>query len=155
MVSNDPDAAQWFPSMRIVGDATPGLGPLAGIATALRAANGAAVLVIAWDMPFVTAPLMRGMRAVGELASAAVIPSHGPAHIHEPLCAYYPASALDVCEQLLAAGERRASALRDALPAVTTIPERVLLEHGEPDRLFLSVDSPQQLEEIGGTLPEM
>lgn len=153
VISNDSHARLWFPSMYIVADETPGLGPLAGIATALRAADGAAILVIAWDMPFVTAPLMRGMRAVGELASAAVIPSHGAGPIHEPLCAYYPANTLGVCEQLLAAGERRALALRDALPGVMTIPERVLLEHGAPDRLFLSVDSPEQLEALGGILP--
>lgn len=155
VVSNAANAVDWFPTMRIVADTTPGLGPLGGIASALRAANGAAILVLAWDMPFVTAPLMRGMRAIGEIASAAVIPSHGEGHIDEPLCAYYPASTLAVCEQLLAAGERRASALRDTLPAVMTIPQRVLLDHGEPDHLFLSVDSPGQLEAIGGTLPEM
>src|SRR5205085_224220 len=151
----DPNASHWFPSMRIVADETPGMGPLAGIATALRAANGAAILVIAWDMPFVTAPLMRGMRAVGELASAAVIPSHGEGQIDEPLCAYYPSSTLAVVEQLLAEGERRAGVLREALPAVVAIPERVLVEHGEPERLFLSVDSPEQLEALGGMMPQL
>ena len=155
VVSNDPMARDWFPSMRIIADAVPGLGPLAGIETALRAADGAAVIVIAWDMPFVPVPLLRGMRALGEVGAAAVVPAHGESPIHESLCAYYAADALAVCTSLVAAGERRAGALREALPTAVTIPERVLVEHGDPARLFLSVDSPEQLEALGGEFPRM
>jgi hypothetical protein len=34
-----------------------------------------------------------------------------------------------------------------------TIPERVLAEHGEPTKVFLSVDTPEQLEQLGGEMP--
>lgn len=153
VVSNDPAAAQWFPALTVVGDAEPGLGPLAGIATGLRAAAGAAVVVLAWDMPFVTAPLLRGMRALGELDGAAVIPVHSAGQIAEPLCAYYPPHALETCLRLLEAGERRAGALVEALPLTVSIPERLLVEHGDLERLFMSVDSPEQLAAIGGEMP--
>lgn len=153
VVSNDPSAATWFPGIPVVADAMSGLGPLAGIETALRAADGAAVIVVAWDMPFITAPLLRGMRALGETGAAAVVPSHGDPPVFEALCAYYSAEALPVCTALLARGERRAGALVDALPSAATIPQRVLVEHGEPERLFLSVDSVAQLEELGGEMP--
>ena len=155
VVSNDANAPRWFPALRIVSDDVPGLGPLAGIETALRAADGAAVIVIAWDMPFVTTPLLRGMRARGEAGAAAVVPAHGDPVIFESLCAYYAPEALVTCASLLAAGERRAGALREALPSATTIPERVLVEHGDPGRLFTSVDSPNQLDALGGELPRM
>jgi molybdopterin-guanine dinucleotide biosynthesis protein A len=155
VVSNDAKAEEWFPGIPVVADAMPGLGPLAGIETALRAADGAAVIVVAWDMPFITAPLLRGMRALGEIGAAAVVPSHGDPPVLEALCAYYAAEALPVCSHLLAGGERRAGALTDALPSAVTIPERVLVEHGELDRLFLSVDSIAQLEALGGTMPRM
>lgn len=155
VVSNDSSATEWFPSLRVVADAVPGLGPLAGIATALRAAAGSAVMVVAWDMPFVPTPLLRGMRALGEIGAAAVVPVHGEPPLLEPLCAYYGAEALPVCERLLADGERRAHALFHALPSAVLIPERLLVEHGDPARLFLSVDSPEQLAALAGAMPRL
>jgi molybdenum cofactor guanylyltransferase len=153
VVSNDPLADDWFPKLRVVEDETPGLGPLAGLETALRAAKGGAVIVVAWDMPFITAPLLRGMRALGELGAAAVVPVHGSPPVPEALCAYYAPEALDVCRELLARGERRASALWEALPTATSIPERLLEQHGDPERVFLSVDTPEKLQALGGEMP--
>ncbi|HEX9485371.1 MAG TPA: molybdenum cofactor guanylyltransferase [Gemmatimonadaceae bacterium] len=153
VVANDPDAQSWFPTMRVVADAVPGLGPLAGIETALRAANGAAVLVVAWDMPFVPAPLLRGMRALGDTGAEAVAPVHDDPPMIESLCAYYAASALPACSELLARGERRAWSLFAQLPSALAVPERVLVEHGVPERIFFSVDEPEELEELGGELP--
>lgn len=155
VVSNDPSAEQWFPSLPVVADAVPGLGPLAGIETALRAAAGFSVMVVAWDMPFVTTPLLRGMRAVGEIGAAAVVPAHGEPPVLEALCAYYAPEALPVCSRLLADGERRAHALFSALQSAVMIPERVLAEHGDPERLFLSVDSQEQLEALAGAMPRL
>ncbi len=81
IVSNDARAAEWFPGSHIVPDREPGLGPLAGLETALTAAAGASVIVVAWDMPFVETPLLRGMRALCELGADAVVPEHGtPLH---------------------------------------------------------------------------
>ncbi|MEO8619857.1 MAG: molybdenum cofactor guanylyltransferase [bacterium] len=155
VVSNDPDAERWFPGLQVAADAVTGLGPLAGIETALRAAEGAAVLVVAWDMPFVTTPLLRGMRALGDIGAAAVVPAHGDPPVLEALCAYYAPEALPVCSRLLAEEERRAHALYGALPGAMTIPERVLAEHGDPERLFLSVDSQEQLEALAGVMPRL
>jgi molybdopterin-guanine dinucleotide biosynthesis protein A len=154
VVANDPRAAEWFPGLRIVADDQPGMGPLAGLATALRAAHGASVLVVAWDMPFVPAPLLRGMRARGEAGASAVVPVHGAPPHAEPLCAYYAADALATCLDLLARGERRAAALTESLEKVVTIPEVVLAEHGDPSRIFTSVDSLAELERLGGSMGE-
>ncbi|MEP6991814.1 MAG: molybdenum cofactor guanylyltransferase [bacterium] len=155
VVSNDARAASWFPAHRVVADEAPSLGPLAGLETALRAAAGAAIIVVAWDMPFVTTPLLRGMRALGEIGAEAVAPAHGSTPQVEPLCAYYSPAALSVAMELLAAGERRALALFEALPRAMTIPERLLQEHGDPARLFLSVDTQEQLEALAGVMPRL
>lgn len=155
VVSNDARAAEWFPAVPVVADAEPGLGPLAGIETALRAANGASILVVAWDMPFVTTPLLRGMRALGEIGAAAVVPSHGDPPVLEALCAYYASHALDACTRLLAEGERRAHALCGVLPSSIVIPERVLEEFGDPPQLFLSVDSQEQLDALADVIPRL
>ncbi len=155
VVSNEDDARDWFPSLPVFADVQRGLGPLAGIETALRAAAGASVLIVAWDMPFVTTPLLRGMRALGEIGSSAVVPEHGDPPVLEPLCAYYAANTLDLCSTLLERGERSARALADALPSAIRIPERVLVEHGDPDRLFLSVDTQEELEALAGMMPRL
>jgi molybdopterin-guanine dinucleotide biosynthesis protein A len=142
VVSNDPEADDWFPKLRVVPDDEPGLGPLAGIETGLIAAKDAPVVIVAWDMPFVSAPLLRGMRALGELGADAVVPVHGAGEIVEALCAWYSAAARPVVRELLAHGERRAAALR------------VLEQHGETmEKLFMSIDSPEQLAAIGGSFP--
>ncbi len=155
VVSNDARAPQWFPALPVVADSLPGLGPLAGIETALRAAAGNSVVIVAWDMPFVTTPLLRGMRALGEIGPPAVVPVHGDPPVAESLCAFYSADALPVCTALLAAGERRAGALFEALADARSIPHHILAEHGEPEKLFFSVDGPDALDDIGGTMPRL
>ncbi len=151
VASNDARAAEWFPGLRVVADEVPGLGPLGGLLTALRAAEGRAVLVVAWDMPFVPAPLLRGMRARGEIGAEVVMPVHGDPSVAEPLCAYYAAEALACCEALVARGERRAAALAESMPGLVTIGGAVLEAHGEPARLFTSVDTLAALVALGGT----
>ena len=79
VVANDARAPFWFPGMRIVRDSEEGLGPLHGLRTALVAAKGDPLIVVAWDMPFVTAALLRHLRALGETGMSAVIPDAGRA----------------------------------------------------------------------------
>jgi molybdopterin-guanine dinucleotide biosynthesis protein A len=152
VVANDPRAAGWFERERIVADERPGLGPLAGIATALAAARGAAVVVVAWDMPFVTGALLAEIRRLGERGAPAVVPVHGTEGWAEPLCAYYAPSTLVTCRALLAAGARRAGALFDALPGARRMDAAALEAFGDPARLFASVDTPEALAAMGGRL---
>ncbi|HUQ45666.1 MAG TPA: molybdenum cofactor guanylyltransferase [Gemmatimonadaceae bacterium] len=152
VIANDPEAAVWFPGERLVADDAPGLGPLAGLASALRACEGAPALVVAWDMPFVTAELLRELCWRGEAGAIAVVPVHGVDAWSEPLCAWYAPGCLDVCLALLAAGARRAGALFDALPGAETIGDTDLASLGDPAHLFTSVDTPGLLAELGGTL---
>ena len=152
VVANDPDAGAWFPDHRVAADDAPGVGPLNGIATALAAADGAAVLVVAWDMPFVTPELLLELRRRGEAGASAVVPVHGAGSRVEPLCAWYAPSALPVCRALLHDGTRRAGALPDALPHVDRIGDAELAPFGAPARLFTSVDTPDHLAALGGTI---
>lgn len=152
IVANDRAAAEWFRGERVVADETPGLGPLGGLTTALRAADGAPVLVVAWDMPFVTGGLLRELSRRAEGGAAAVVPVHGPERWAEPLCAWYAAEALATSRALLEAGARRAGALFDALPGAAVMGDAELAPFGDPARLFTSVDTPRLLAELGGTL---
>lgn len=152
IVANDSAAPRWFAGARIIADETPGLGPLAGIATALHAAGGAAVLVVAWDMPFVTPALLGELRARGERGASAVVPVHGESARVEPLCAWYGGESLAPCRKLLDAGERRAVALFEALTDAVAMGDDELARLGDASRLFTSVDTPERLAELGGTL---
>jgi molybdopterin-guanine dinucleotide biosynthesis protein A len=152
VVANDPRAGSWFAGERVVADEIPSLGPLGGLATALGATEGASVLVVAWDMPFVTGALLRALRRLGESAGVAAAPMHGAARWIEPLCAYYPPEALSACRTLLHDGERRAAALLEVLPGVRVMDDEALAPFGDPARLFDSVDSPEDLAALGGEI---
>ena len=145
VVANDPRAAEWFRGRVVVADDRVGLGPLAGLGTALAAANGDAVLVVAWDMPFVTGHLLQALHALGAGSVQAVVPFHGPSAQLEPLCAWYAASALEPCRALLDTGERRARALAAVLPGTRLFTDAELAPFGQPEHLFASVDSPDDL----------
>jgi molybdopterin-guanine dinucleotide biosynthesis protein A len=157
VVANDARAAHWFPGVRIVQDEQIGLGPLAGLCAALRAADGAAIVVVAWDMPFVSSALLNALRAIGESGASAVAPL-GPADTflarREPLCAYYAGRTLQTCERLLERGERRAAALFDALPDAVSLEGAALAELGDPHHLLCSVDTAEELAALGGRLPD-
>lgn len=152
VIANDPAARQWFAGERVTADQSPGLGPLGGLATALHAANPSPILVVAWDMPFVTAALLGELRRRGEAGARAVVPVHGTARWAEPLCAWYAPSVLSTCRALLEAGVRRAGALLDALlPDAEVMGDEALARCGDPARLFTSVDTPAALAALGGT----
>ena len=105
LIANDPAAAMWLPGVRVENDVRPGCGSLGGIHAALSHA-GSAVLVVAWDMPFVPAGLLTALRSLDELADAAVPESDSRRGL-EPLCAYYSRSCLAPVERRLDAGDRR------------------------------------------------
>lgn len=94
-----------FLGVRLVSDPVPGLGTLNGLHTALNAAHGAHVLVLACDMPFVSRPLLEHM--INLAPQADVIVPHQSGEF-EPLHAIYKVqTCLPAIEAALAAGEKR------------------------------------------------
>jgi molybdopterin-guanine dinucleotide biosynthesis protein A len=153
VVANDRAAREWFPGERIVADAQPGLGPLAGIAAGLEAAAGVPVIVLAWDLPFVPAELLHRLRARAAAVAGvdAVVPVHG--EMPQPLCAWYAPSAGAVCGALLGRGERRARMLAERLSRVEFLDDPSLADLGDIERMFTSVDTPERLDAMGGAPP--
>jgi molybdopterin-guanine dinucleotide biosynthesis protein A len=148
MIAHASDADRWLPGVAVAGDLYPGCGALGGLHAALahaaRARAGTDVLVVAWDMPFVTASLLRALiQARHDAAADAVLPVHPDGH-DEPLCALYAARCTAVAERLLQQGERRARALADAVDA-RRLPPAVLAPVGDPRTLLLSVNAPADL----------
>jgi molybdopterin-guanine dinucleotide biosynthesis protein A len=92
------------PLVRIVEDEMPGLGPLGGILSGLRAANNEACAVVACDIPEIDLPLLRSLaRAARETDIAVPV---GPSGFYEPLYAIYRMSTIPEIEALLSGDER-------------------------------------------------
>ncbi|HEX6537186.1 MAG TPA: molybdenum cofactor guanylyltransferase [Gemmatimonadaceae bacterium] len=142
LIANDPAARDWLPGTRVAGDARPGLGSLGGIHAALVRA-GTPVLVVAWDMPFVSAPLLAELRALGETADAAVPESDSRRGV-EPLCAYYAPACVAPIERRLDAGDLRVIGFYDDVRVARLAADRVR-RHGDPARLFMNVNTPGEL----------
>jgi molybdopterin-guanine dinucleotide biosynthesis protein A len=84
---------------RVVYDEEPEAGPLAGIAAVLQAASPALVMVLAVDLPAMTATMLHKILSYCE-ADTGCVPFHEDGF--EPLAAAYPKAALPLAARLLA-----------------------------------------------------
>ncbi|HET7456612.1 MAG TPA: molybdenum cofactor guanylyltransferase [Gemmatimonadaceae bacterium] len=144
LVANDPAADAWLPGVRRVADVLPGLGTLGGIHAALAHAPGA-ILVVAWDMPFVPSSLLAELRSLGETEGAdAAVPESDSKRGLEPTCAYYTEGCRAPIESRLAAGDRRVVAFYDDV-RIARLPAERVRRHGDPAHIFLNVNTPDDL----------
>jgi molybdopterin-guanine dinucleotide biosynthesis protein A len=143
LVANDPTAVDWISGVPVATDKLHGQGSLGGIHAALVAANGP-VIIVAWDMPFVPASLLRALRGAG-VAGDAAVPESGSKRGLEPLCAYYAPACVSPIEKRLAAGDRRVIGFYEDIRLVR-LPHAEVARHGDPERMFMNVNTPEELE---------
>jgi molybdopterin-guanine dinucleotide biosynthesis protein A len=119
----------------------PGRGPVAGLLGAARARSGRALLVLAVDLPFVPVPLLEELaRSQADLA----VPSWSGGV--EPLCAFYGPAALAILEERVGQGELSLWSLPDTPGlAVRRLGEEELRRFGDPARMFLNLNRPEDL----------
>jgi molybdenum cofactor guanylyltransferase len=103
ITTNRPEAYAAF-GIRTAGDATPGAGALDGLLTAVEAAGGDPVLVVACDMPFASRVLAAHLLDLSGAAEAVVPRPEGE---FEPLFAVYRRSCAGAIRRALEAGQRR------------------------------------------------
>jgi molybdopterin-guanine dinucleotide biosynthesis protein A len=142
LVANAPDAHHWHPGLRVVPDTRPGLGALGGILTAVIAAP-APVVVVAWDMPFVPASLLRALAAGLEDADA-VLPESGSRRGMEPLCAAYGPACAGAIERALARGDQRAIGFHSGV-RLSVLDAAAVRASGDPARIFFNVNTGEDL----------
>ena len=142
IITNEAAVREATSDVAAYGDERAERGSLVGLESALRHCRTAA-LVVAWDMPFVSAALLAHLRSVGERAGAAAIPC-GPSG-PEPLCAYYPRAALLDVERQLDAGDLRLSHLVATLASAVLVPLHAIVRFGSPELLFANVNTPADL----------
>ncbi len=102
LIIGPPERGQQAPDTPVVQDEIPGIGPLGGIATALRARPGRSVLVVAVDMPFLSVPLLRHLAGMAAEADV-VLPVVGGRG--QQLHAVYGPACLPAIEGQIAAGD--------------------------------------------------
>lgn len=144
LIANAPDAERWLPRARVARDIGERRGSLVGLSTALSAAGGDDVLLVAWDMPFVTADLLRF------IATRLIAPVHAAvpelASGLEPFCAAYSAKCLPMVDRQLAGNELRVGTFIDALPIVRRIGVGELGPFGDTAHLFFNVNTAADLD---------
>jgi len=103
LTTNQPQDYAAF-GLPTASDLKPGAGALDGLLTALEAAGGDPVLIVACDMPFASRPLAAHLLALSRDADA-IVPR--PGGEYEPLFAVYRRSCAASIRRALDAGQRR------------------------------------------------
>lgn len=144
LIANAPEAAGWRAGLRVMPDARPGMGSLGGIYSAVVAAP-APVVIAAWDMPFVSAPLLLALADGLRNADACLPQSDGPRGV-EPLCAAYGPAAGPAIAAALEAGDLRAVGFHDRIK-VGILSTTQVRTFGDPAALFFNVNTADDLAE--------
>lgn len=162
MIANAADASSWLPGVRTAADLRRGFGALGGLHAALSHA-GRDILLVAWDMPFVSAALLGELRRIGEggrdaghhevefIASPdVVIPeSDGSRRGVEPLCAWYSPRCLPAISACLDADDLRVIGFHEQV-RVQRMPLARVQDFGDPARLFSNVNTQADLASLSG-----
>lgn len=147
IVSSRPGFDAWGP---VIPDLRPGIGPLAGIESALHHAAGlgaAAVFVLAADLPYVDPGVIRTITsaangvAAGSVPTLAVAAGRRGEPDFEPLCALYRVECADRVSRLLDEGERAARALVESVGGM-----KLVLTPGAARAVSVNVNVPADLE---------
>ncbi len=158
IVANEPEVYRGA-GLPIRPDVRPGLGVLGGILTALcwaRERGRPGALVVACDMPFVPAGLLRELARRAQLpdddAAAGppalpdiMAPESGGRRGVEPLCSYYGVTCIEAVERALDLEDRRVVAFWEDV-RVERIPLELVRTFGDPEILFMNVNTPDERE---------
>ena len=147
IVANDTERYAGL-GVRVIGDAVAGAGPLGGIYSALIDATHDSVIVLACDLPFVTAALVERL-AIEHLAGAqidAVVPRS--ARGLEPLCAVYDRRCAGAARARIDRGALQVAGLLEDVRVRELGPE--VLAPYDAGALFENVNTPHDHERARG-----
>jgi molybdopterin-guanine dinucleotide biosynthesis protein A len=139
------DAAQFthytLPDIHIVTDCMPGVGPLMGIYTGLRASRSSHSLITAVDMPFVQPEMVSFLlsQAQDDTLLVPVVED-----IPQVLLSVYPRAHLSMIQERLQAGRRDPRALLDVVPT-RYVTEAQLRKIDPQLRSFINLNTPEEL----------
>jgi len=141
-------AAPAPPGVRAVADRHQDCGPLGGIDTALTEARDDALIVMACDMPCVTAPLLAHLLGLAGEAQAVVPRTERGYH---PLCAVYSRACRDAVRNRIAVGRLSVVGLLEDV-TVRIVESGELEAFGAADFLLTNVNTPAELRALEARL---
>jgi molybdopterin-guanine dinucleotide biosynthesis protein A len=130
--------------VRTAPDHEPPLGPLGGLDAALRAARFFPVLLLACDMPFLTAAFLAYLASLAGDADAVVPRTERGYH---PLCAVYSAACAGAAAGQLASGDAAMKSFLAGIRVREVGPDEIG-RFGTPDRLLANVNTPAEFEDL-------
>ncbi len=143
ITTNNPQALEHL-GVSLVGDRVPGAGALHGLETALLAAEGEAVLLLACDAPFTSRPLLEHLAASKDHGDV-IIPKHGKRF--EPLQALYNrAACLPAVDQALRNGQKRMISFFDSVN-VHPVDEKIIARLDPVGLSFFNINTEADLRE--------
>jgi molybdopterin-guanine dinucleotide biosynthesis protein A len=98
------------------------------------------VIILACDMPFVSAPLLRHLLSLADSAGGPDIVVPQTERGYHPLCAVYTRACLEPSARRLASGQFTLTALFDEV-RVRVVTTDALAAFGDPDRLLANVNT--------------
>ncbi len=138
LVGHDPDRFGDL-GLPVFPDRVSGAGALGGILTALESTTADRVLVIACDMPFLVAGLLRALLALAQSGDGAWVHSdRGP----EPLVACYRQQARERIRNAVEAGNLKAAELGERL-SLRELTEQDVALFGPVKRLLENLNTPE------------
>lgn len=139
LVTNSPEIFSEYGELLITGDHFKGIGPLAGIHAALKAASGDAVFVFAGDMPLLNKDLIVKQAGLfDEMECEILVPGTGS--VIEPLHSIYSRKLLARLEDYLSTSESRA--VRDFFMSVSV---KFMETGSEVNGGFFNINSPADI----------
>ena len=150
ITTNSPSGLEHF-GLPLVPDRIPGSGALFGLQTALEAARGAHVLLVACDMPFLQRPLLEALIALAHRADVIAPRIDG---LFEPLLAVYARErCLLAVQRALDEGQRRMISFYPQVDVLALEGER--LNALDPKGIsFFNINTPQDLARAEALLAE-
>jgi molybdopterin-guanine dinucleotide biosynthesis protein A len=132
----------------VIADIFSGCGPLGGIHAALLYSTAELNLMLAVDMPFVSADLLAFLFAAAENGDAVITTARAGKGL-QPLCAIYRRDFAAVAESALRAGKYKIEAAFSGV-SVRVIDESELAAAGFSEQSFFNVNTPQDRSDAEG-----
>lgn len=138
------DPAKFAAFAPVVEDVFRDCGPLGGIHAALRASQAELNLLLAVDVPFVSAALLQYLIGRARESASATVTVAQSGGGWQPLCAVYRPEFADVADQSLRAGRFKIDALFDAT-RTQAISEEELAAGGFSASMFRNLNTREEL----------
>jgi molybdopterin-guanine dinucleotide biosynthesis protein A len=145
VIADDLPRVRRYAGVRVVPDRVAGCGPLGGLDAAIAAARDPQLILVACDMPFVTAAFLGHLLSLAKEADAVVPMTERGYH---PVCAVYTRACQPAVQQGLSEGRLSMTALLQRV-RLRVVPGDEIDAFGPRARLLANVNTPAAFDELG------